>query len=241
MVTSYDLSKINIKIFADGADSFKIRGLANNPLVKGFTTNPTLMRASGVRDYVKFAKSLLEDIPDKPISFEVFADDVAEIDRQAREISSWGDNVYVKVPITNTKRHFLGSLFRSLSDDGIKLNVTAVFTLEQVEQTIEALSDSTPSIISVFAGRLADIGIPPDDHMANCAAMLDGKDNIELLWASPRQSYDIILAALCGCHIITITPAMLEKVSLFGKDPKDYSLETVQMFHSDAFMSGYKI
>lgn len=235
-----------IKIFADGASLPALRELANDPRIAGFTTNPTLMRQAGVDNYRAFAREALLLVGDKPISFEVFADDFAGMERQAREIAAFGGNVYVKLPITNTQRASALPLVRELSRSGIKINVTALCTLEQVEQSAEALRGGAPAVISVFAGRIADTGRDPMPLMSAavtaCALACAGAAApIELLWASPRELLNLVQAEQTGCQIITVTPDLLKKLPLIGKDLDQYSLETVQMFHRDASAAGYEL
>jgi transaldolase len=231
-----------IKIFADGASLPSMLESARDPRIAGFTTNPTLMRKAGISDYRAFAKEVLAAIKDKPISFEVFADEMPEMKRQAREIATWGDNVYVKIPVTNTKREPATDLVRELAGAGVKLNVTAICTLEQVRDVAQALKGGAPSVVSVFAGRIADTGRDPiplmKEGLSICRAA--GK-SIELLWASPRELLNIIQAAEMGCDIITVTPDLLKKLELVGKDLADFSLETVQMFFKDAQACGFKL
>ncbi|MEI9889053.1 MAG: transaldolase [Rhizomicrobium sp.] len=228
-------------MFADGADLKGIKEQAANPLVKGFTTNPTLMRAAGVTDYKAFALDVLRAIPDKPVSFEVFADDFPTMLEQAREIGSWGANVYVKIPVTNTKGEFAGPLIATLSRAGVKLNVTAIMTLEQVSRVGEALSESTPAVVSIFAGRVADTGRDPVPHMTEAARILKSRPRAELLWASPRELLNIFQADEIGCHIITVTNDVIKKLGLVGKDLDVYSRETVAMFYNDAKSAGFTI
>ena len=235
------VERLRVKIFADGADLDGIVRMAANPLIKGFTTNPTLMRKAGVGDYEKFARQVLEAVPDRPVSFEVFADDFPEMIRQAKVIASWGRNVNVKIPVTNTRRKFAGSVIRQLSEAGVKLNVTAVLTVEQVKQIAEHLVPETPAIISVFAGRIADTGVDPVPIMQAAREALTSHPRAALLWASPRELLNIFQADEVGCHIITATNDVLAKLSLVGKDLDDYSLETVQMFRRDAVAAGYEI
>jgi transaldolase len=235
-----------IKIFADGASLESLKALANNPHVSGFTTNPSLMRQAGVQDYRAFARDALAVIGDKPVSFEVFADDFPNMERQAREIATFGDNVYVKIPITNTKRESALPLVKTLSQAKVKLNVTAIFTLQQVEQTAAALKGGAPAVVSVFAGRIADTGRDPMPLMraasGPCAAACAGSAApIELLWASSREALNIVQAEESGCQIITVTPDLLKKLPLFGKDLEEFSLETVQMFYRDASSAGYQL
>jgi transaldolase len=235
------LDQLAIKIFADGADLKGMIEGARNPLVKGFTTNPTLMRAAGVTDYKAFALDVLKAIPDRPVSFEVFADDFATMEGQAREIASWGENVYVKIPVTNTKGDFCGPLIANLSRAGIKLNITAVFTHEQIGKIAAALAEDTPAVVSVFAGRIADTGRDPVPHMREALRLLNDRPKAELLWASPRELLNIFQADEIGCHIITVTNDVLKKLSLVGKDMTAYSRETVTMFFRDAASAGFGI
>jgi len=235
------LSELNVKIFADGADLEGIREMYCNPLIKGFTTNPTLMRKEGVEDYKAFSMEVLKAVPDRPISLEVFADDFDEMERQALEIASWGSNVNVKIPVTNTKGEISGPLIERLTKEGVVVNVTALLTIEQVRSVTACLADSTPAIVSVFAGRLADTGRDPVPMMAEAVEILKTKPNAELIWASPRELLNIFQADEIGCHIITVTNDILKKLTLVGKDLREYSLDTVKMFHSDASMAGYSI
>ena len=236
-----NIKKLNIKLFADGADLAGIKEMAANSLIKGFTTNPTLMRKAGVADYKAFALGALNIIGDRPISFEVFADDFVEMEKQAREIATWGKNVNVKIPVTNTKGEFSGPLIERLSLAGIQLNVTAVMTPEQVRAVTECLSPETPAIISVFAGRIADTGRDPMPIMAEAVRIMKAKPKAELIWASPRELLNVFQADSVGCHIITATNDILKKLSLVGKDLGDYSLDTVKMFYNDAQAAGYNI
>jgi transaldolase len=231
-----------IKIFADGASLPALLELAQNPAIAGFTTNPTLMRKAGVKDYRAFAREALAHIVKKPISFEVFADDFAEMNRQARAIAAWGENVYVKIPITNTKGESAAPLIRELTAAGVKVNVTALCTLGQVHETAQALAGGAPSVISVFAGRIADTGRDPVPLMRAALEICGAADrNIELLWASPRELLNLIQAAEVGCHIITVTHDLLKKLDLVGKDLGEFSLDTVKMFHRDAADAGYEL
>ena len=236
-----NLSDLKIKIFADGADLNSIKLMKKNKIIKGFTTNPTLMRKAGVEDYEKFAKNLLSIVPDLPISFEVFADEEEEIQRQAIKISKWGGNVNVKIPITNTKGISLIPVIEKLSNYGIQLNITAILTIEQVRETCNVLDKKNYNIISVFAGRIADTGIDPYPIMKECVNLTSNLTNTHLLWASPRQAFNIIEANNVGCGIITITPELLSKTQNFNKGLEALSLETVKMFHDDAKKAGYKI
>lgn len=235
------MSKLDrIKIFGDGASLPSMLDLAKDPRIAGFTTNPTLMRKAGVADYRAFAKEVLASIKDKPISFEVFADELPEMKRQALEIATWGDNVYVKIPVTNTKRASAAVLVRELAAAGVKVNVTAICTLEQVRAIAEALRGGAPSVVSVFAGRIADTGRDPVPLMKEALAICRAADaRIELLWASPRELLNLVQAAEVGCDIITVTTDLLKKLELVGKDLAEFSLETVQMFFRDAQAAGY--
>jgi len=236
-----DIEALKVKLFADGADLAGMKEMAANPLIKGFTTNPTLMRKAGVTDYKAFAHDVLRAIPDRPVSFEVFADDFPTMEAQALEIASWGKNVNVKIPVTNTKREFSGPLIERLSKAGVKLNVTALLALEQVKAVTERLAPETPAIISVFAGRIADTGRDPVPLMAEAVKIMRAKPKAELIWASPRELLNIFQADAIGCHIITATNDILKKLSLVGKDLGQYSLETVEMFHKDATAAGFTI
>ena len=236
--SSVSLDKI--KIFADGASVPAILAAAKNPRIAGFTTNPTLMRKDGVSDYRAFAKEVLAHVKTQPISFEVFADEFSEMRRQALELKTWGENVYVKIPITNTRRESAIPLVAELAAAGVKVNVTAICTLDQVRATAQALAGGAPSVVSVFAGRVADTGRDPVPHMSSALEICRAADKrIELLWASPRELLNIVQAAEVGCDIITVTPDLLKKLELVGKDLADYSLETVQMFFRDAQAAGY--
>jgi transaldolase len=242
MQTPIPTSLAGIKIYADGASLSALLELSQNPQISGFTTNPTLMRKAGVKDYRAFAHEVLGHIQKKPISFEVFADDFAEMNRQARAIAAWGDNVYVKIPITNTKAESSIALVRELTAAGVKLNVTALCTLGQVHETAQALKGGAPSVISVFAGRVADTGRDPVPLMRAALEICAAADpRIELLWASPRELLNLVQAAEVGCHIITVTPDLLKKLELVGKDLGEFSLDTVKMFHRDAADAGYEL
>lgn len=235
------IANLKVKLFADGADLAGMKEMHVNPMIKGFTTNPTLMRKAGVQDYKAFAHQVLEAIPDRPISFEVFADEFDEMERQALEIASWGKNVNVKIPVTNTRKQFAGELIERLSKAGVAINVTAVTTLEQVRTITDRLAPETPAIISVFAGRIADTGRDPVPLMTEAVKILHARPKAELIWASPRELLNIFQADAVGCHIITATNDILKKISLVGKDLEQYSLETVQMFYKDAQTAGYDI
>jgi transaldolase len=235
------LELLTVKIFADGADLDGIVAMAKNPLIKGFTTNPTLMRKAGVVDYESFARKVIDAVPDYPVSFEVFADDFDEMIVQGRRIASWGRNVNVKIPITDTKGRFAGPVIAALSSEGVVLNVTAIMTIAQVEAVAKVLDPRVASIISVFAGRIADTGVDPVPHMRECLKRLAFHPKAELLWASPRELLNIFHADQVGAHIITVTNDVLAKLSLIGKDLEQYSRETVQMFHKDATASAFSI
>jgi transaldolase len=235
------VDQLKIKIFADGADLKGIRAAAAHPLVKGFTTNPSLMRQAGVTDYRAFARDVLTAVPDRPVSFEVFADDFPTMERQAREIASWGRNVYVKIPVSNTKGEFAGPLIATLSQAGVQLNITAIFTVEQVARVAEALAPNVPAVVSVFAGRVADTGRDPLPLMTEALHILKPRPKAELLWASPREVLNIFQADEIGCHIITVTADHLNKLSLAGKDLDVYSRDAVVAFHKDALAAGFDI
>jgi transaldolase len=215
--------------------------LSRNPLIRGFTTNPTLMRKAGVVDYKKFAHEVLQAITDRPISFEVFSDDFSEMERQALEIAGWAENVYVKIPVTNTRGESSTELVRKLSDAGVKVNVTAILTLEQVGEVTRSFASACAGCVSVFAGRIADSGRDPLPIMSEALRVMRAKPKIELIWASPRELLNIVQAASIGCHIITVTTDILKKLPLFGKDLVEYSLDTVRMFHDDAQKLGYSV
>jgi transaldolase len=235
------VDELKVRIFADGADKKSMLEVYRHPHVKGFTTNPTLMRKAGIADYEAFAKDILSVIPDRSISFEVFADDFAEMERQARRIAPWGKHVSVKIPITNSRRESSIPLVRKLSQDGIPLNVTAIFTLQQVRDVVSAVKGGAPCFVSVFAGRIADTGLDPVPLMAESVKILAGASNTELIWASPRELLNIFQADDIGCHVITVTNDILKKLSLVGRDMDDYSLETVKMFYDDGKAAGYKL
>jgi transaldolase len=235
------IDDLDVKIFADGADLDAILALAADKRISGFTTNPTLMWKAGLTDYEEFAKRLLERITVHPISFEVFADDADEMRRQALKISRWGENVYVKVPVTTTKGESMAPLVRELSEGGVKVNVTALFTTAQVELITAAVKDGAPSYISVFAGRIADAGIDPMPIMGRAVQIMLDAPRSELIWASPREVLNVVQADQVGCHIITVTNDLLKKLDLLGKDLMQFSLETVQMFHRDAIAAGFSL
>jgi transaldolase len=230
-----------IKLFADGADKAGMLQMYARPHIKGFTTNPTLMRRAGVADYRGFAQDILRAIPDRPISFEVLADDFASMEVQAHEVAGWGENVYVKIPVTNTRGEPAYDLVKRLTRAGVKVNVTALMTLEQVREAAECVTGGAPCYISVFAGRVADTGRDPVPMMAAAVEVLRPVPNAELIWASPRELLNIVQADAIGCHIITVTNDILDKLPLVGKDLTDFSLETVRMFYSDARKAGYRL
>jgi transaldolase len=236
-----DTKSLKIKIFADGADKQSMLEMYAKPTISGLTTNPTLMRKSGISDYKKFCLEILETITNKPISFEVFSDDFVEMKAQALEISSWGDNVYVKIPITNTRGESSLDLVRDLVANEVKINVTAVFTLDQVEATAKALSAEVPSYVSIFAGRIADTGVDPIPLVQDALFHLKHLPLCEVIWASPREALNIVHANSIGCHVITVTQDLIKKMDLFGHDLAKYSLETVQMFFDDANAAGYSL
>jgi len=238
---SPSVSGLKVKLFADGADLDGIRKMAANPLISGFTTNPTLMRKAGIADYESFAKQLLAEITDRPVALEVFADDFPTMEAQARVIASWGPNVNVKIPVTTTDGSSSVELVRRLSDAGIWVNVTAVMTLEQTRQIAAVLNPKSRSIVSIFAGRIADTGRDPVPLMAEAVKILAPLPQAELIWASPRELLNVFQADAIGCHIITATNDILAKLSLVGKDLDQYSLETVSMFRNDALAAGYTI
>lgn len=233
------VSDLKVKIFADGADKAGILEMYQHPKVCGFTTNPTLMHKAGIRDYEAFARDILVSIPDRPISFEVFSDDFQDMKRQALKIAEWGDNVYVKIPVMNTKAEPAYDLIHSLAKEGVKQNVTALMTLEQVRDVRDALGNEIPAYVSVFAGRIADTGIDPLMLMKESVAMLPA--NQELIWASPRELLNIFQADDIGCHIITATNDIIKKLTLVNKNLNEYSLETVKMFFNDAKKAGFSL
>jgi transaldolase len=235
------VADLKVKIFGDGADLTGMLELASLPYIKGFTTNPTLMRKAGVPDYEQFAAEVLKHIKELPVSFEVFADDEATMEVQARHIAGWAKNVYVKIPVTNTKREPMYNLIRRLSHEGIQINVTAMMTLEQVREVGKMLRGGARSNVSVFAGRVADTGRDPMPLMREALAILRDTPEVELIWASPRELLNIFQADEMGCHIITVTNDILAKLKLVGKDLGDFSLDTVQMFHNDAQKAGYQL
>jgi transaldolase len=235
------LSELRTKIFADGAELAPMLELYRQPHIKGFTTNPTLMRKAGVSDYRAFAAQILRAIPDRPISFEVFSDEFGEMERQALEIATWGQHVYVKIPVTNTRRDPAYDLVHRPSHSGVKVNVTAIMTLEQVREVVDAVKGGAPSNVSVFAGRIADTGVDPVPVMAAAVTLLGLAPSAELIWASPRELLNIFQADAIGCHIVTVTNDILKKLSLVGKPLEDYSLDTVKMFFDDARAAGFSL
>jgi transaldolase len=232
---------LKVKIFGDGADKATILELYRKPYIKGFTTNPTLMRKAGVSDYEAFARDVLATVQDRPISFEVFADEFPEMERQARKIATWGNNVYVKIPVTNTRREPSLDLISKLAHAQIQVNVTAMLTLDQIRDVCAALEGGAPACVSLFAGRVADTGRDPVPLMQAAMEIVRVYPNVELIWASPRELLNIFQADAIGCHIITVTNDILQKLTLVGKDLHDYSLDTVKMFHQDALKSGFNM
>jgi transaldolase len=235
------MNQLTIKIFADGADERGIAELAANPVIKGYTTNPTLMRAAGVVDYETFARRVLETIGDKPISFEVFSDDFGEMERQARKMAAWGPNVFVKIPITTTGGQSTAEVMRHLSSEGILMNITGLLTVDQVCTACECVGEGPGGIVSVFAGRIADTGCDPVPVMSRALEIMRPFPKLELLWASPRELLNVVQAQAIGCHVITVTHDLLKKLPLLGRDLTEYSLETVRMFHRDAAAAGYEL
>ena len=235
------IDDLRVKIFADGADKAGMLEMYQRPYIRGFTTNPTLMRKSGVTDYRGFAKEILQAIPDRPISFEVLSDEFVEMENQALEIAGWGGQVYVKIPITNTRREPSHDLIKKLSKKGVKVNVTALMNLEQVRNVLEFVDGEISCLVSVFAGRIADTGRDPVPLIAAAMELLRFTPNVELVWASPRELLNIFQADAIGCHIITVTNDILNKLSLVGKDLDNFSLETVRMFYDDGQEAGYTL
>lgn len=235
------VDELNVKIFADGADKSGMIEMYEKPFVKGLTTNPTLMKKAGISDYRSFCRDILTHINDKPLSFEVFSDDFVEMERQALEIASWGENVYVKIPITNTQKQACYDLVKRLAAQKVKLNVTALMTLDQVSHVVNALDPNIPSYVSIFAGRVADTGRDPLPLMKSAVEILKNAPASELIWASPRELLNIFQADEIGCHIITVTNDILKKLSMVGYDLEEYSLDTVKMFYADALAAGYRL
>jgi transaldolase len=235
------VSELKVQVFADGADKATMLELYREPYIKGFTTNPTLMRKAAVTDYEGFAREIIDHIPDRPICLEVLADDEDEMERQAHHIAAWGPNVYVKIPVTNTRRQSMYNLIRRLTLEGIRVNATAVLAIDQVRYSAQALKGGAPSYISIFAGRVADTGRDPVPLMKSALDLMAANTNSQLVWASPRELLNVFQAEEIGCHVITLTSDILKKIRLIGKDLHDLSLETVQMFYDDAARSGYKL
>ena len=235
------IEDLKVKIFSDGADKEDMLDMASKTFIRGLTTNPTLMKKAGIKDYEAFAKDILSTIKEKPISFEVFSDDFDEMEKQAMKITSWADNVYVKIPVTNTKKESSKELIKRLVEKKVKLNITAIMTLDQVKTVLSVLDNKVPSIISVFAGRIADTGKDPIPLMKECLKEIKINPKSELLWASPRELLNIIQADQIGCHIITVTKDVIKKLKLVNYDLEDYSLDTVKMFYKDAVDAGFKI
>ena len=235
------IEDLKVKIFSDGADKEDMLDMASKTFVRGLTTNPTLMKKAGIKDYEAFAKDILSTIKEKPISFEVFSDDFDEMERQAMKITSWADNVYVKIPVTNAKKQSSKELIRRLADKKVKLNITAIMTIDQVKTVLSVLNKNVPSIISVFAGRIADTGRDPIPLMKDCLNEMKINLKSELLWASPRELLNIIQADQIGCHIITVTKDIIKKLQFINYDLEEYSLDTVKMFYKDAVDANFKI
>ena len=235
------IKTFNVKLFADGAEKSGMLEMYHDPMISGLTTNPTLMRKAGINDYKAFCKDILQDIKTKPLSLEVFADDLAEMERQALMIAEWGENVYVKIPVTNTKQVSTLPICERLTEKGVKLNVTAMMTFDQVKEFTPVLKDGKGANVSVFAGRIADTGIDPMPMMKAIVEYLKPYPAVELIWASPRELLNVVQADEVGCHIITVTNDILKKLALIGKDLNAYSLETVKMFYNDATAAGFKL
>jgi transaldolase len=238
---SQGVISLRVKLFADGADLGAIRQLADNTQIAGFTTNPTLMRKAGIVDYRAFARDVVQIVGNRPVSFEVFSDDLEEMELQAREIASWGAQVFVKIPVTNTHGEFTGRLIRRLSAAGVRVNATAILTLDQVERVVDCFAPGMPGFVSVFAGRIADTGRDPVPMMARAVELLRARPRTELIWASPRELLNVLQANDVGCHVITATSDVLAKLSLIGRDLTEYSLDTVKMFRQDAVAAGFDI
>ena len=232
---------LNVKIFADGADKEAMIDMYNKEYIKGLTTNPTLMKKAGITDYESFAKDILKTVKDKPLSLEVFSDDIQDMKRQALKIAEWGENVYVKIPVTNTKSESTAKLVKELSDNGVKVNVTAIMTLDQVKEVVDSLNPDVPAYVSVFAGRIADTGIDPLPLMTEVVRIAKAKPLAEVIWASPRELLNVFHADSIGCQVITVTNDILKKLKLVGYDLNEYSLDTVKMFYNDSVSAGYKL
>jgi transaldolase len=235
------INELNVELFADGADLEGMLEMYSKPYIKGLTTNPTLMKKAGITDYTAFAREVLDRISDKPISFEVFSDELSEMLTQARKISSWGENVFVKIPVTNTRRESTASIVKTLASEGVKLNVTALMTIEQVKTINDALNPSVLSNVSIFAGRIADTGLDPMSIMKSSLEVVKSNTNCKIIWASPRELLNVFQANEIGCHIITATNDILKKLSLVGKNLDEYSLESVEMLYKDASAAVYSI
>jgi transaldolase len=236
-----DIASFRVKIFADGADRASILDLADNPWIRGFTTNPTLMRKAGIVDYQSFGRSLASAIPDRPFSFEVLSDEFDEMEQQGLQIATWGENVYVKIPVTDTRGRSSAALVKRLAQQGVKVNVTALMTLDQVDAVVSSLRHGPPSCISIFAGRIADAGHDPLPILSGALARIRAYPQMELIWASPRELFNIVQADAIGCHIITVTHDLLKKLPLLGRDLTEYSLETVKMFVDDARAANFTL
>lgn len=236
-----DASSLRVQVFADGADRSGIEALARNPIIRGFTTNPTLMRASGVGDYEAFARDVLTLVGERPISFEVFADDFGEMIRQGRRIATWGPQVFVKIPVTDTRGEPASEVLRTLSSEGVQLNVTAMTTADQVDRVVRCLEPGAQHFVSLFAGRIADTGRDPLPIVRCCLQVLEPRPEVRLIWASPREILNVIQADEVGCHVITVTHDLLKKLPLLGKDLDEYSLETVRMFYRDGVSAGFML
>ena len=235
------IEDLKVKIFSDGADKEDMLDMASKTFIRGLTTNPTLMKKAGIKDYEAFAKDILSTIKEKPISFEVFSDDFDEMEKQAMKITSWADNVYVKIPVTNTKKESSKELIKRLVEKKVKLNITAIMTLDQVKTVVAVLNDNVPSIVSVFAGRIADTGEDPVPLMKECLKEIKINPKSELLWASPRELLNVIQADQIGCHIITVTKDIIKKLQFINYDLEEYSLDTVKIFYKDAVDANFKI
>ncbi len=236
-----NIENLNVKIFADGADKASMLEMYNKPFIKGLTTNPTLMKKAGIKDYEAFSKDILQTINDKSLSLEVFSDEIDEMRRQALEIATWAENVYVKIPVSNSKNVSTTNLIKELSDNGVKLNITAILTNNQVEDVVKSLNPNVPAYVSVFAGRIADTGVDPVPIMKNAVEIAKSKPKSEILWASTRELFNIFQAEQVGCQVITVPNGILNKLKLIGYDLEQYSLDTVKMFYNDALEAGYKL
>ena len=235
------LSDLKVKLFTDGADKAQIVEMARQPWIAGFTTNPSLLKKAGVSDYAAYARDLVAAVPDRHISFEVFSDEFATMESQAMKLAAWGDNVYVKIPVTNTRGETGAPLMARLNRRGVKVNATAILTLAQVRETAQSLAGGPPGVISVFAGRIADTGVDPLPIMKAALETVAPHSNLEIIWASPREVFNIVQADQLRCHIITVTADLLKKLPMLGRDLADLSLDTVRMFHRDAAAAGYTL